>query len=217
MYVDGCKVAKPGFATHKHCEIDIIDEYSRFVSRAALKLVHGLERSGYDPDDKICLDVGASTGGFTQILLEHGARQVFALDVGHDQLHPTLRNDPRVVDVSGLNARALEPCHIGELSPQFLVSDVSFISLKLALPRALPLAEKGAEGIFLIKPQFEVGRKYIGKGGIVSNNEVAKQTVDDIASWFEDAQAWHVDLVCDSPILGGDGNREYLMAARKPL
>lgn len=215
VQVDGVTVSKPGGLTSRDCTISIDDAASPYVSRAALKLLHGLEISSYQPDAKICLDIGASTGGFSQVLLERGAAQVFALDVGHDQLEDVVKHDPRVVELSGINSRNLEAAHLNGQSPAFLVCDVSFISLKLALPRALDLAEDGAKGLFLIKPQFEVGRECIGKGGIVCDVETGLSAAQAIRDWLDGFNGWRTTHFAPSPITGGDGNLEYLVAAEK--
>ena len=213
--VDGQAVSKPGSLTRNSALIEITDEALNYVSRAALKLKHGLQISGFDPGDKICLDIGASTGGFSQLLLEHGARLVFALDVGERQLNSRIREDPRLHELSNLNARDLTVGHLNNLLPQFLVADVSFISLKLALPPALQLAQPGAKGIFLIKPQFEVGRQNIGKGGIVCDVETGARAANSICRWLNNQSGWQVSKLADSPIEGNDGNREYIVVAEK--
>jgi 23S rRNA (cytidine1920-2'-O)/16S rRNA (cytidine1409-2'-O)-methyltransferase len=189
------------------------DPAGRYVSRAALKLVAGLERFGYPVPGRVALDVGASTGGFTEVLLERGAARVHALDVGHGQLHPRLAADPRVVSVEGLNARELTAENVSE-PVDAVVADVSFISLRLALPPALALARPGAWGIFLVKPQFEVGRAHVGKGGVVRDAARARHAADDIAAWLAADLGWTVDGIAESPIAGGDGNREYVLGAR---
>ena len=184
-----------------------------YVSRGAVKLVAALDRFGLSPQGLTCLDIGASTGGFTQVLLERGAARVFAVDVGHGQLHAKVASDPRVISLESTNARELSPVVLGE-EPQAVVADVSFISLKLALPRALTMAAAGAWLVALVKPQFEAGKENIGKGGIVRDEKVARAALDGIAQFL--AGHWTVLGTMDSPILGGAGNREFLIAARKP-
>jgi 23S rRNA (cytidine1920-2'-O)/16S rRNA (cytidine1409-2'-O)-methyltransferase len=148
------------------------------------------------------------------VLLERGAAKVYAVDVGHGQLHPRLRDDRRVVNIEGVNARTLLPADIG--GPiEAVVADVSFISLRLALPPALALAGPRPWGVFLVKPQFEVGRAHIGKGGIVRDEALAREVADGIVAWLEAEMAWTVDGLVESPIAGGDGNREFLIGARK--
>ncbi|PLX36309.1 MAG: TlyA family rRNA (cytidine-2'-O)-methyltransferase [Hyphomicrobiales bacterium] len=212
--VDGAVASKPGQPVANDAEISCSDPASSYVSRAALKLVGGLEHFGYDPTNCIALDLGASTGGFTQVLLERGALRVHAIDVGHGQLHALLADDARVHALEGINARALTFEDLGE-APQVVVSDLSFISLKLALDPALALAAPGAWGIFLVKPQFEVGKADIGKGGIVRDPVRAHEAAEEIAAWLEGRHRWRVKGLVPSPISGGDGNREYLLGARK--
>jgi 23S rRNA (cytidine1920-2'-O)/16S rRNA (cytidine1409-2'-O)-methyltransferase len=187
-----------------------------YVSRGALKLAAALEAFGLSPDGLVCLDLGASTGGFTQLLLERGARKVFAVDAGHGQLDAAIAGDRRVVSLERCNARDLPP---GEISPrpEAIVADLSFISLKLALPPALAMAAPGAWLIALFKPQFEVGRGGIGKGGIVKDEAARKAALDDFVRWLNAQPDWRAcdPAFIDSPIAGGDGNREFLVAARK--
>jgi len=212
--VDGRVANAPSAPVLADAAISVDDPAGRYVSRAALKLIAGLDRYGYAPAGRVVLDVGASTGGFTEVLLERGAATVYALDVGHGQLHPRLREDRRVVNIEGVNARALVPADIGE-PVGAVVADVSFISLRLALPPALALAAHGAWGVFLVKPQFEVGRAHIGKGGIVRDEALARQAADDLAAWLAVDMGWTVDGLIESPIAGGDGNREFLLGARR--
>jgi 23S rRNA (cytidine1920-2'-O)/16S rRNA (cytidine1409-2'-O)-methyltransferase len=180
-----------------------------FVSRGALKLAAALSRFELSPRGRVCLDLGASTGGFTEVLLLHGAVKVHAVDVGHGQLDPKLAKDPRVVSLERTNARDLKP--FAE-APQAIVADLSFISLKLALPPALEMAAPGAWLIALVKPQFEAGREHIGKGGVVRDEAVQQAVLDDVVSWMP----WDVLGTMESPVKGGDGNREFLLAARRP-
>ena len=195
--------------------IEIADEAAYYVSRAALKLKAGLAATGFSPAGLIALDIGASTGGFTQVLLEEGAAKVIAIDVGHDQMDPVIACDPRVTNLEGINARDLSRENIGAEAIGFLVSDVSFISLKTALPAALKLAAPGAHGIFLVKPQFEVGREHIGKGGIVRDAALAEQKAREVASWIGEQNGWRLTHFLASPIEGGEGNHEYLAGAVK--
>ncbi len=212
--VDGAPAKKPSQKIAATMQVSIDDPASAYVSRAALKLIKGLEFFKLNPADKICLDIGASTGGFTQVLLEYDAKLVHAIDVGHDQLADKISNHPRVQRQDGLNARALTLEHLDGQHPEFLVSDVSFISLKLALPPALELAAAGAVGLFLVKPQFEAGRERIGKGGLVAP-EIAEQISGELQDWMNAQPGWTVLGVTPSPIKGGDGNGEYLMACQK--
>ena len=212
--VDGRVATAASAPVGPEATILVDDPAGRYVSRAALKLVAGLERFGYDPAGRVARGVGASTGGFTEVLLERGAARVHAIDVGHGQLHPRIAGDPRVMSIEGLNARDLTAAAIGE-PVEAIIADVSFISLRLALPPALALAAAGAWGIFLVKPQFEVGRDHVGKGGVVRDADAARRAVDAIAAWLGEAMGWTVEGIADSPIAGGDGNREYVLGARR--
>jgi 23S rRNA (cytidine1920-2'-O)/16S rRNA (cytidine1409-2'-O)-methyltransferase len=213
--VDGVVVDKPAAPVGPASRIEISDPAAGYVSRSALKLLHALDATGFDPKGKVALDIGASTGGFTQVLLERGAAHVFALDVGHGQLDPKIAADRRVTNLEGVNARDLTPDMLSAEPVGFLASDVSFISLRLALPPALEIAAPGAFGIFLVKPQFEVGREHVGKGGIVRDKALALAAAGGIASWLEGRAGWQVASLMPSPIAGGDGNAEFLLAARK--
>lgn len=214
VLVDGFKASKPGSKVASDQQVSVDDPALRYVSRAALKLVSGLEMSGFDPSGATALDVGASTGGFTQVLLERGARHVIAIDVGHDQLDGRLRRDKRVTVHEGLNARALSADNLDGHLVDFLVSDVSFISIKLALPPALTLAKGGARCVLLVKPQFEVGRERIGKNGIVASED-AIACADDLRQWLDDQPGWSADGIAPSPITGSDGNQEFLLWGHK--
>jgi len=212
--VDGVACTKPAQKTTSGAVISVEDPAARFVSRAALKLIEGLDRFGIDPSRRICLDIGASTGGFTQVLLERGAVKVHAIDVGHDQLHDSLRDDGRVRVREGLNARDLGTEDLDGERPHLLVSDVSFISLRLALPPALALAAPGAEGIFLVKPQFEAGKENIGKGGLV-DPAVAEKVALELQAWLGTMPDWRSGDLVPSPVKGGDGNAEWLLYGKK--
>lgn len=207
--VNGVVAVKPAAMTDEDAEILISDAARDYVSRGALKLKHGLAHFGIEVKGRHALDIGASTGGFSQVLLEQGAAHVTAIDVGHGQMR---LEDPRLTVVEGLNARDLERDHVAH-SIDLIVCDVSFISLKLALPKALALAERGAVLVALVKPQFEVGRDKIGKGGIVSDASARERACRDVADFLE-ASGWRVRGLTPSPVAGGDGNVEYLMAAR---
>src|SRR5437868_852861 len=167
VLVAGKAIARPGHAVGPDTPIEVDDEARPYVSRGALKLIHGLDHFDWSPEGCAALDIGASTGGFTQVLLERGARHVTAIDVGHGQLAQILRDDPRVILIEGLNARDLTQEHLKE-PPQFVTADVSFISLKLALAKALDLAAPGARLLALIKPHFEAGKEGPTKSGVVS-------------------------------------------------
>lgn len=211
---NGKLIAKPAQLIADTAQIDYTPAHP-YVSRGALKLIAALDRFGLSPEGLVCLDIGASTGGFTQVLLERGAAKVYALDVGHGQMHAKLAHDIRVVSLDGVNARELRAEQIPE-PPDMITADVSFISLKLALRRALALAKPGAWLVALIKPQFEVGRERIGKGGIVKSESDRQAAREDIVSWLMREPGWNVEGVMESPVLGGDGNHEYLVVARKP-
>lgn len=221
--VNGVVAKRPGQNVADTDAISIDDPASEYVSRAALKLLAALELGRLDVRGKNCLDIGASTGGFTQVLLEKGAAHVTAIDVGHGQMAEKIAADPRVTNLEGINARDLDCANIGLNSAEntrgrkieVIVSDVSFISLKLALPPALELAVSGALGIFLVKPQFEAGRKNIGKGGLLKDPKMAQIIADDLRDWLDCQPQWHHTGLLPSPIIGGDGNREFLLCGRK--
>jgi len=212
--VAGATAEKPGKLVPSTVEIAVDDPARAYVSRAALKLIEGLDHFKVDAAGAVALDLGASTGGFTQVLLERGAARVFAVDVGHGQMRPEIAADPRVTLLEGLNARDLDAAHLGHVRPSLLCSDVSFISLRLALPPALTLAASGAKAILLFKPQFEVGRERVGKGGLVEEG-AGRMAADEFAAWLDGQAGWRVAGVLPSPIAGGDGNREYLVSAVK--
>jgi 23S rRNA (cytidine1920-2'-O)/16S rRNA (cytidine1409-2'-O)-methyltransferase len=184
------------------------------VSRGGAKLAAALDAFGFKPKGRIALDVGASTGGFTEVLLERGAAKVYAVDVGHGQLHTRLKADPRVVSMEECDARSLTR----ELIPEpvgAIVADVSFISLAKALPAPLELAAPGAWLVALVKPQFEAGRARIGKRGIVRDERARQAAVEEVRAWLAAQENWRVVGIVPSPIRGGSGNEEFLMGARK--
>ena len=183
-----------------------------YVSRGGVKLAAALDHFGFDPQGRVCLDVGASTGGFTQVLLERGAKRVYAVDVGRGQLHQSLRARPEVVSLEEIDIRKLSPSLLSE-SPDFVTLDVSFISLKLVLPAALALVKSPAQMVALIKPQFEAGCALVKKG-IVRDPQVHAAVCDGIAA-FVAALGWRVLGITPSPIAGGDGNAEFLLGAAK--
>lgn len=215
--VDGKPVTKPGQNVLRTAELTVDDPASAYVSRGALKLIAALDHFNLNVNGLNALDIGASTGGFTQVLLERGASHVIAIDVGHDQLHESLRNDLRVTNKEGVNARALDFSHLDGRDIGCVVSDVSFISLKLALPPALAFAQKDAICALLVKPQFEAGREAIGKGGILRDPQDGERIAEELKSWLETQPGWRALGLCPSPIEGGDGNREYLLAGKKDL
>ena len=215
VLVDGEIALKPGQSVSARAAIAVDDPARGYVSRAALKLIAGLDHFRLDPRGRVALDIGASTGGFTQVLLERGAAHVSAIDVGHGQFAAALAADPRVSLIEGLNARDLDRHHLQGRPPDFIVCDVSFISLRLALPPALDLAAPGASAIVLVKPQFEAGRAAIGKGGLLREPEMGARIAEELRAWLDALPGWQALGVCPSPIEGGDGNREFLLAGTK--
>lgn len=210
--VGGAVQTKPGALVAEDAAITL-HETSDYVSRGALKLDAALDAFGLDPAGRVGLDVGASTGGFTEVLVKRGAAHVYAVDVGHGQLHGRLREDARVTALEGQDARTLSAREV----PQpvgAIVADVSFISLEKALPAALALAAPGAWLVALVKPQFEAGRAAVGKGGLVRDKAVRQAQADRIAAWLGGLPGWRVVGVIASPIAGGSGNEEFLLGAR---
>jgi len=215
VMLGGAVAPKPGQLVEASADISVDDPAARYVSRAALKLIAGLDHFRLDPLASTAVDIGASTGGFTQVLLERGAAHVTALDVGHGQFNAGLRANARVTVIEGLNARDLEAEHLGGMQPDFLVCDVSFISLTLALPPALSLAAPEAKGVFLVKPQFEAGREAIGKGGILKDKADGPRVAEKLRAWLDAQPGWRALGVCPSAVAGSDGNREFLLGATK--
>lgn len=206
--INGVTATKPAQGVSETDAIVITDAAQHYVSRSALKLVFALDDFGIDAKGALALDIGSSTGGFTQVLLERGAEHVTAVDVGHGQMVPQLAGNPRVTLHEGLNARDLAPGHLPHRIT-LIVCDVSFISLTLALPPALSLAEPGAHLAALIKPQFEVG-----KGGD-PHDEAQQRAVREAVSAFITEQGWQVRGIKPSPLKGGDGTQEFLLVAEK--
>ncbi|MGO4352218.1 TlyA family RNA methyltransferase [Rhizobium sp. RAF36] len=213
--VGGKVVTKAGALFGEDAAIEIDDPAQDYVSRAALKLTAALDHFSLDPAGHHCLDIGASTGGFTEVLLERGATHVTAIDVGHGQMHPRIAADPRVANIEGFNARNLTADDVGH-DVTFIVSDVSFISLRLALAPSLEIAESGATAVLLVKPQFEAGREAIGKGGMLKDPASAPDVAAALERWFVEEMGWKSLGLIASPIAGGDGNQEYLLAGTKP-
>ena len=208
---DGARVRKPSEPIAADATLRASPAHP-YVSRGALKLVAALDHFGLDPRGRACLDIGASTGGFTEVLLARGARRVYAVDVGRAQLHPRLRAHPSIVSLEETDIRALDPARLDE-PPDFVAVDVSFISLKAVLPAADRLVRRPAQLIALIKPQFEAGRSNVKKG-IVRDPAVHAAVCDEIAT-FVLSLGWEVAGVIPSPIEGGEGNKEFLMAASR--
>lgn len=194
-------------------EIIIIGSQENWVGRGALKLIAALEHFSLDPQNMIAADIGASTGGFSEVLLRRNAAKIYAVDVGHDQLHGTLKNNSRIINLEGVNARAIDHTFIPD-PLDLIVSDVSFISLKKALPATLALCKPGAWLIVLVKPQFEAGREHIGKGGIVRDPAIAQAVRADLENWINEHPFWRCLGSIESPVTGSDGNLEFLMGAR---
>lgn len=212
--VSGARVDKPGAAVDEAAPVQVAAPDHPYVSRGGVKLAHALDVFGVDPAGKICLDIGASTGGFTDCLLQRGAAKVWAVDVGTNQLSYKLRSDPRVVSLEKTNARELDPALItGRIG--LLVADVSFISLRLAIPPALPLLEGDADMVLLVKPQFEAGRDKVGKGGVVRDPAARQRVVEELAMFFE-GLGWYTVGACESPITGPAGNVEYFIRLKRP-
>jgi 23S rRNA (cytidine1920-2'-O)/16S rRNA (cytidine1409-2'-O)-methyltransferase len=207
------RVDKPGEALSADAALDLRGLDHPWVSRGGVKLAHGLDHFGLDPAGRVALDVGASTGGFTDVLLHRGAKRVYAVDVGYGQLAWSLRNDPRVVVLEKTNARALTTAEVPE-PVDAIVCDASFISLRTVLPAALALAVPDAWLIALIKPQFEAGRDQVGKGGVVRDPAVHAAVCDAIRAWLGGLPGWSVLGIAESPITGPKGNKEFLIAAR---
>jgi 23S rRNA (cytidine1920-2'-O)/16S rRNA (cytidine1409-2'-O)-methyltransferase len=183
-----------------------------WVSRGGVKLAHAFDHFAVDPAGAIALDIGASTGGFTEVLLARGAKRVYAVDVGHGQLAEKLRRDARIVAIERRNARNLTRADIPE-APDIIVCDASFISLTVVLPASLALASPNARLIALIKPQFEVGKGAVGKGGVVRDPDLRRDVCERIGAWLNAQPGWQVRGMTESPVLGGDGNIEFLIYA----
>jgi 23S rRNA (cytidine1920-2'-O)/16S rRNA (cytidine1409-2'-O)-methyltransferase len=211
--VAGKPERKPGALVAPGVSFAVSPEACAYVSRGGLKLAAALDAFGFDPKGKIALDLGASTGGFTELLIARGAAKVYAVDVGKGQLHAKLRANPRVIALEGTDARALDPTLIGE-AVSAIVADVSFIGLALVLPAALRLAAPGAWLVALVKPQFEAGREAVGKGGIVRREADRRKAVAKIRKFIEEQPGWAVAGEIASPITGGSGNEEFLIGAR---
>jgi 23S rRNA (cytidine1920-2'-O)/16S rRNA (cytidine1409-2'-O)-methyltransferase len=210
---NGAVVAKPSELVAEDAAIEA-EAAHRFVGRAALKLDHALTLWPVVVDGRTALDVGASTGGFTEVLLERGAAHVFAVDVGRGQMHPKVATDPRVTNLEQTDARDLTPDLIPQ-APQLIVCDASFIGLAKVLPAALALAAPGADLVTLVKPQFEMdSRAGVGRRGVVRDEAARHAALERAQAWLE-GRGWPVQATADSPITGGDGNHEYLLWARR--
>lgn len=208
------RVDKPGTAIALDQPLEVRGNDHPWVSRGGVKLAHALAHFSLSPAGLVCLDIGASTGGFTDVLLTHGATRVHAIDVGHGQLAWKLRSDPRVIVHEKTNARHLTSDVVGEPAGA-LVCDASFIGLSTVLPAALALCAPGAWAVALIKPQFEAGPALVGKGGVVRDPEVHAMVCDRVVAWWGGLPGWTVLGVEPSPITGPEGNREFLIGARR--
>ncbi|MEN9498323.1 MAG: hypothetical protein RIS83_142 [Pseudomonadota bacterium] len=214
VFTNDKRVEKAGDLLPEGAALEVRGQDHPWVSRGGIKLAHGLAQFGLDPAGRCCLDLGASTGGFTHVLLHHGAAKVYAVDVGHGQLDWKLRNDPRVVVLEKTNARYLDATTIPEPIGA-LVCDASFIGLRTILPAPLGLCAPGAFAVALIKPQFEAGPGQVGKGGVVRDPALHRAICDTISNWWADLPGWQVLGVTESPITGPEGNKEFLIAARR--
>lgn len=214
VYVNGQKSDKAGTRFRNDVEIEV-RERLKYVSRGGLKLEGALNHFPFDPKGAICMDVGASTGGFTDLLLQNGAEKIYAVDVGHSQLHYKMRNEPRVINLEKTHVRLLTP----ELIPEAvdaIVIDTSFISLTRVLPHAWPFLKKGGWCVALIKPQFEVGPKLLVKG-VVKDDAVRQSAIDKILEFIPELPGAEVAGVTESPIHGPKGNVEYLLGLTRRI
>jgi len=217
VLVDGQKIEKAGEGVDQQAELRLLGEDLKYVGRAGLKLEAALDHWMIDPSGRTCLDIGASTGGFTDCLLQRGAVHVIAVDTGYGQIAAKLRNDPRVHLLEKTNARYLKPENLGDAAVRLIAIDVSFISVTLILPAVLAAAfakreQEKRDLVILIKPQFEVGRELVGKGGIVRDPEHQQNTVTKVAAAVKALGGRNVEVI-NSPILGMEGNREFLLHA----
>lgn len=215
---DTRRLDKPGHQVAVDIPLTVKGPEHPWVSRGGVKLAHGLEHFSILAKGRVCLDIGASTGGFTDVLLNAGAARVYAVDVGHGQLDWKLRQDDRVVVLDKTNARTLTAGQVPE-AIDLIVCDASFIGLEVILPGPMALAARGTAGgahlVALIKPQFEVGRGKVGKGGIVRDPNQHRKVCQRIETWINDHDVWRVLGITESPLTGADGNKEFLIAAKR--
>jgi 23S rRNA (cytidine1920-2'-O)/16S rRNA (cytidine1409-2'-O)-methyltransferase len=214
VWSDGLRLDKPGISLADDTPLEVRGREHPWVSRGGIKLAHALDHFALDPAGGVALDIGASTGGCTDVLLTRGARRVYAVDVGHGQLAWKLRQDARVTVLERTNARHLTREQIPE-APDIVVCDASFISLTTVLPSALALASPAACLVALIKPQFEVGKGKVGKGGVVRDPALHREVCERITAWLAAQPGWQVEGVTQSPIQGPEGNIEFLIYARR--
>ena len=208
------RIDKPGEQLAADSALALKERDHPWVSRGGVKLAHALDHFAIEVGDHVALDIGASTGGFIEVLLSRGARRVYAVDVGHGQLAWKLRQDPRVVVLERLNARYLTRSDVPE-PVDIITCDASFIGLATVLPAPLALAAERAQLVALIKPQFEAGPAHVGKGGVVRDPEVHREVCERAAAWVAAQPLWSVVGIVESPILGPEGNREFLLYARR--
>jgi len=213
VYSGERKLDKPGTKLDPETPLSLREAPHPWVSRGGIKLAHGLDHFALDPEGRTALDVGASTGGFSDVLLQRGAAKVYAVDVGYGQLADKLRNDARVIVLERTNARHLTREQVPEPAGA-IVCDASFIGLKTVLPAALAFAAPGAFLLALIKPQFEAGPERVGKGGIVRDPAVHAEVCEEIREWLANQPGWQVLGICESPITGAEGNKEFLIAGK---
>ncbi len=207
--VGGKVCTKPAFIVNDESELEVTGSDHGYVGRGGLKLEKAVSVFSADLKEKVCLDIGASTGGFTEVMLSGGASRVYALDVGHGQLAPELASDKRVVNMENTNIRESVPDDFDDVI-DFIATDVSFISLKLVLPKIKELLAENGEAVVLIKPQFEAGRSNLNKKGVVKDPKVHRQVINDITE-FASVCGFCISGICVSPIKGGTGNAEYLL------
>ena len=213
VFVGDARVDKPGQQVREDVAIEVRGRDHPWVGRGGVKLAGAIETFGLDPTGAVAMDIGSSTGGFTEVLLHHGADHVFAVDVGTNQLAWKLRQDPRVTVLEQTNARALTP-HLIDRACNWVVCDASFIGLAKVLEVPLRLAAPQATLVALIKPQFEVAKGEVGKGGIVRDPDLHKRVCDEVQAWLE-SEGWRVEGLAESPITGTEGNVEFLILAKR--
>jgi 23S rRNA (cytidine1920-2'-O)/16S rRNA (cytidine1409-2'-O)-methyltransferase len=213
VFLGDRKIEKPGQQVADDADVSVKGRDHPWVSRGGIKLSHAIDHFGLDPSGAVAMDIGSSTGGFTDVLLQKGAEHVFAVDSGTNQLAWSLRQDPRVTVLEQTSARILTPEQI-DRPCNWVVCDASFISLAKVLERPLQLAAPDCRLVALIKPQFEVGREEVGKGGVVRDPELHQRVCDEVHGWLE-VSGWTVDGIVESPITGPEGNIEFLIAARR--
>ena len=214
VFSDEVRLDKPGHQVRLETKLEVRGSKKKFVSRGGEKLAHAIAHFGFSVMGDRCVDIGASTGGFTDVLLKAGASHVTSVDVGRGQLAWELRNDERVLVLEGFNARYLTKEQI-PIPPKFIVCDASFIGLEKVLPAALDLAVPRSVLVALIKPQFEVGKGRVGKGGVVKDPDLHRQVCENVTTWLEREMDWEVKGITESPLKGPKGNKEFLIYACK--